>query len=198
MQSGDFAQIADALAGIGWIVIDDFVDAPLCVALRAILVSRELVAARIGHGEGVQLQPLSRGDRTRWIAADTMDVHEHGLMTQLDDLRLALNLALFVGLERIECHYAHYVPGARYGRHIDRFRDNDQRVISCVIYLNSQWPLDAGGELRIHDGDESFDILPSAARAVFFRSERFPHEVLPAKQDRYSIAAWFLRRGAMM
>ncbi len=192
----DHAQIADALADIGWVVIDGFIGMSLCSALRANALRRELAPARVGHGEGTQLQPALRGDRTRWIAADTTDPNERRLLTQLDDLRHALNLALFAGLEQIECHYAHYAPGARYGRHLDRFRENDQRVVSCVIYLNPQWPTDAGGELRIHDGDACFDIPPSGARAVFFRSERFPHEVLPATQDRFSIAVWFLRRAA--
>jgi len=186
--------VVDALAGIGWVVIDDFIDAPLCAALRANAASLDLAPARVGHGKGKQLQPALRGDRTRWISADTVDVHERRLLTRLDDLRNTLNRALFAGLDQVECHYAHYPTGTRYGRHLDRFRDNDKRVISCVIYLNPHWPADAGGELRIHDGDARVDILPEAARAVFFRSERFPHEVLPAKQDRYSIAAWFLRR----
>ncbi len=190
----DHALIAGALAGSGRVVIDDFIDAELCVALRANALSHELVPARVGHGEGTQLQPGLRSDRTRWIESNTTDVHERRLLALLDDLRHALNLALFTGLEQVECHYAHYAPGARYGRHLDRFRDNDQRVISCVIYLNPLWPADAGGELRIHDGENLWDVLPQGARAVLFRSECFPHEVLPATQDRYSIAAWFLRR----
>jgi SM-20-related protein len=34
-------------------------------------------------------------------------------------------------------------------------------------------------------------VLPSFGTIVVFLSEEFPHEVLPAKRDRYSIAGWF-------
>ena len=34
-------------------------------------------------------------------------------------------------------------------------------------------------------------VTPSFGTIVVFLSEEFPHEVLPAKRDRYSIAGWF-------
>ncbi|WP_338057695.1 2OG-Fe(II) oxygenase [Shewanella japonica] len=34
-------------------------------------------------------------------------------------------------------------------------------------------------------------VTPSLGTIVVFLSEEFPHEVLPAKLDRYSIAGWF-------
>ena len=34
-------------------------------------------------------------------------------------------------------------------------------------------------------------VCPAAGTMVIFLSEEFPHEVLPATQDRYSIAGWF-------
>jgi len=34
-------------------------------------------------------------------------------------------------------------------------------------------------------------ITPSLGTIVVFLSEEFPHEVLPAKSDRYSITGWF-------
>ena len=34
-------------------------------------------------------------------------------------------------------------------------------------------------------------ILPEYVRLVIFLSDKFPHEVLPANKDRYSIAGWF-------
>jgi SM-20-related protein len=41
-------------------------------------------------------------------------------------------------------------------------------------------------------GGESFDrVLPCMGRLAVFLSEDFPHEVLPAKRDRYSIAGWY-------
>jgi SM-20-related protein len=34
-------------------------------------------------------------------------------------------------------------------------------------------------------------VVPQMGTLVVFLSERFPHEVLPAHADRYSIAGWF-------
>jgi SM-20-related protein len=59
-----------------------------------------------------------------------------------------------------------------------------------VCYLNSV-PL--GGELVIYDEQDQFllQVQPSQGSLVMFESERFPHEVKPAQDVRYSIAGWF-------
>lgn len=193
----DFERIADALAGPGWIVVDAFIESELATALASEASALVLAPARVGAAVGARHLPELRGDRTHWIDAASASAAQGRLLGVLEALRLALNAALYAGLEDVECHFAHYAPGARYGRHLDRFRDNDRRVVSCVLYLNADWPGEGGGELRLYaDDDERVlaDVAPVAARAVLFLSDRFPHEVLPANRDRYSIAAWFLRR----
>ena len=40
----------------------------------------------------------------------------------------------------------------------------------------------------------SFDVLPRGGTLVVFLSDRFPHEVLPARRERLSLAGWFRRR----
>jgi SM-20-related protein len=189
--------IASALVGPGWIVLDDFLDAPAVEALHAAATATPLVAARVGGGDSASLHPQLRGDRTRWIASDTVQPDEQSLLQRFDALRAALNETLYAGLVEVEAHHALYPPGARYGLHRDRFRDDDRRVVSCVVYLNRDWATDDGGALRLYAdaGDALIDIAPLAGRAVLFLSERFPHEVLPSVRERRSIAAWFLRRG---
>ena len=113
----------------------------------------------------------------------------------MDDLRLALNRALFLGLDGYESHFACYAPGASYQRHLDRFRDDDSRTVSVVIYLNPDWRMEQGGALRLHtDGGAASDIAPEGSRLVLFLSADMPHEVLPATRDRLSLAGWFRRR----
>ena len=111
-----------------------------------------------------------------------------------DQLRPALNRRLLLGLQSFEAHYALYPPGAGYLRHRDRFRDDDARVLSFVGYLNPQWPMDAGGELRLFVDDRIVDVVPRLGRCVLFLSADIEHEVRPARQPRYSIAGWFRRR----
>jgi SM-20-related protein len=116
-------------------------------------------------------------------------------LERLDTLRVALNRRLFLGLGEVEAHYAAYPPGGGYARHRDRFRDSDARVVSLVTYLNEDWNADDGGALRLYFDEEGCDagveVAPSRG-SVCFLSE-LEHEVLPARCERMSIAAWFRR-----
>ena len=52
-----------------------------------------------------------------------------------------------------------------------------------------------GGQLRIYTGGgASVDVLPQGGRLVAFQSDRFEHEVLPARRERMSFTGWFRRR----
>ncbi len=107
-----------------------------------------------------------------------------------------INASLFLGLEDFEGHFALYPPGAYYQKHVDRFRDDDARTVSAVLYLNRDWSVEQGGELRMYFPDErTLDLPPLAGRLVVFLSGEFPeHEVLPASRERLSLTGWFRRR----
>ncbi|MNU05986.1 hypothetical protein D3C72_2509970 [compost metagenome] len=70
-----------------------------------------------------------------------------------------------------------------------------------MFYLNEAWPQDAGGQIRLYlDADcrEFVDVEPEAGTLVLFLSDRFWHEVLPARQQRLSVTGWYRRRGGNM
>src|SRR5690606_38623821 len=107
---------------------------------------------------------------------------------------------LQLGLFDYEAHFAHYAPGALYERHRDTFASDDprpRRVLSTVAYLNEGWEPADGGELLVFDaaGAELARVAPSSGAAVLFLSAEFPHEVRPARRERWSIAGWLRRRG---
>lgn len=191
------AAVASALAGVGWIVLDDWLPPhewqALAQACRGHAVAGGLEPAAIGRGAAHHFAPLLRGDRTRWL--DAVDAADARVLARLDALGAHLNRTLFLGLRRVEAHYALYPPGARYARHRDRFRDDDARVLSAVCYLNADWSADCGGALRMYppDGTAPHDVLPIGGRLVIFRADTIEHEVLPAHRDRLSIAAWLRR-----
>jgi SM-20-related protein len=88
------------------------------------------------------------------------------------------------------------VPAGGFLRHLDRFRDDDRRTVSAVLYLNEGWQPDDGGQLRMFlDGDVEHDVQPIAGSLVVFLSGAIPHEVLPAGRERLSLTGWFRRRG---
>jgi SM-20-related protein len=187
----------ETLADHGVVVIDDFIKAELTSQLLNEATQLPMQAARIGRAEQSTRDTDIRGDHTRWFEAESASAPQRQLLDHFAQLQEHVNRELFAGLVDVQCHYAHYPPGARYDLHRDRFRDDDRRVLSCVVYLNADWLPEHGGDLRLYrdDGSHLMDIEPVAGRAVLFRSEQFPHEVLPATRNRYSVAAWFYRRG---
>ncbi|MCO7521092.1 MULTISPECIES: 2OG-Fe(II) oxygenase [unclassified Pseudomonas] len=191
--------IVDDLAARGWSQQSLFLPAELSRALAAECRRRyaegELNPAGVGRGAAQEIREAIRGDQIQWIDPGESDVCDRYL-EKMDGLRQAINQGLFLGLEDFECHFALYPPGAFYKRHLDRFRDDDRRMVSAVLYLNEGWQADDGGQLRMFlaEGVEH-DVQPLAGSLVVFLSGDVPHEVLPAGRERLSLTGWFRRRG---
>ena len=193
----DTAAAAHALEHAGWCVCPDVLPAAAIAALaaecRTLDARQQLAPARTGRGTTHADRGL-RGDRTRWFDALALSPAQTAYWQALDALRIDLNRALLLGLAELEAHYALYPPGAGYARHRDRFRDDDARVLSSVLYLNADWSEDDGGALRLHLPAGCHDIAPRAGTLALFLSAEIEHEVLPAARERLSIAGWFRRR----
>ena len=72
-------------------------------------------------------------------------------------------------------------------------------MVSTVVYLNQNWGAEDGGELVLYRDDadqEGIKVTPLMGTIVVFLSEEFPHEVLPANRDRFSIAGWYRVNGS--
>ncbi|MCK9801252.1 2OG-Fe(II) oxygenase [Pseudomonas sp. MAFF 302030] len=192
-------RIVDDLAACGWSQQSIFLPEALTLELAAECRKRaaegELAPAAVGRGPSQEIREGIRGDHIQWIEpgqAEACDVY----MGLMDSLREALNRGLFLGLEDFESHFALYPPGAFYLRHVDRFRDDDRRMVSAVIYLNQDWLPEHGGQLRMYLKDEGeYEVVPTGGRLVVFLSGEVPHEVLPATRERLSLTGWFRRRG---
>lgn len=153
-----------------------------------------LKPARVGRGDNQKHLPEVRGDFISWLELPERDA-EQRVLARLDELRAALNRALMTGLEDFQGHFALYPRGAGYARHFDRLVGTDMRAISAALYLNDAWESDDGGQLRLYvGGGASVDVLPQGGRLVAFQSDRFEHEVLPARRERMSFTGWFRRR----
>jgi len=83
----------------------------------------------------------------------------------------ALNRNFYLGIRDYECHYTEYPEGTFYKKHVDRHKSGSARVVSFVLYLNSDWKATDGGQLRIYGEDECYeDILPEAGKLALFLS----------------------------
>ncbi len=194
-------RIANSLATAGWYAGESTFTAELSshLARRARLLAdtHELHSARVGHNAGLRANAQLRSDDTRWLAHEPEDESERDAVASVNALRAHLNEALFLGAQEAELHFARYAPGAFYRTHRDGFRDDDARLVSLVFYLNEDWVDNAGGELVLYADNDSGTVVtrvqPRAGTMVCFLSDRFPHEVLPANRERYSLTGWLRR-----
>ena len=193
-----FSTIIDDLAERGWSLQSAFlahdVTQKLADECRRRYAEGTLAPAGVGRGEDQAVSECIRGDHIHWLEEGQAEVCD-AYLALMDELRQTLNRELFLGLEEFECHFALYPPGAFYQTHLDRFRDDDSRCVTAVIYLNPDWQPADGGELRMHFADgSSLDIPPLAGDLLMFLSGDFPHEVLVTQADRLSLTGWFRRR----
>jgi SM-20-related protein len=187
----------ELLLKAGVAVQDRFLSASECRALIDCAQLRrdrgEFAAARIGTDGRLQHRPEIRGDSICWITEPPQPA-EQALLARLENLRLAMNRTLLLGLFDLELHYAWYPPGTGYARHVDQPLGALQRQVSLVLYLKD-WTPAAGGELRIFDDGGGYrDIAPIGGRLVSFLSSGREHAVLATHRERLSISGWFRTR----
>ncbi len=155
--------------------------------------------ARVGKGGAAVVDDQERGDEVHWLEAGRDGAIDR-LLKRYEALRAAVNVASFAGLFDWEGHFAIYPAGRGYRRHVDRFRDDDRRTLSTVLYLNDSWAPEHGGALEVWSPDAPRDappaavVEPQAGTLVLFWSDRIPHAVATSHRPRWSIAGWFRRR----
>ncbi|MCH8536264.1 MAG: 2OG-Fe(II) oxygenase [Alkalimonas sp.] len=173
----------------GLVVLPQFLPADLVSSLhQEIQHQARLQPAAIGRAATLQLAHDIRRDKTCWLEGNS--IAQQLYMQQLNAILAQFNRHFFLGLTGYECHFAHYQPGDFYRTHLDAFSDQASRRVTSVCYLND---VEQGGELVVYDAQhQPYLVLPPrAGTLILFESSRFPHEVKPTAQHRYSIAGWF-------
>ena len=184
----------------GWSVAADFLPQETVAQLASETLrfrqNSSLRPAGIGKGQERTVNAGIRGDFILWLEQPGLTGAQRDYLARLEELRMATNASLQLGLFEFEGHLAVYPPGAFYHKHIDRFQNDSQRVLSCILYLNADWNEADGGQLRLYlDDDNHIDVLPRAGTLVTFLSEHSWHEVLLATRERMSVSGWFKSRG---
>lgn len=185
-------KITDALVDRGYIVLEKALSKTLTEGLFSRLRGLGALSdAKVGRGAERQKIQAIRSDKTLWLEGE--EESEKAYLSWMESLRQVLNQSLYMGLADYESHFAHYEEGAFYQKHVDVLRGSNKRLLTTVFYLTEDWQEGDGGELVIYDKAESVleKVPPRSGVMVIFLSDKFPHEVLPCKKDRYSIAGWF-------
>jgi SM-20-related protein len=206
--STNFEELVDHVAEHGFCVINDFLPEATVTALaneaQTLKQTEVMQVAGIGR-EHLNVNKEIRGDSIYWLNEDEATAAQQSYFEQMESLRLNLNRHLYLGLFGLESHLAVYPEGGFYKKHLDCFASQNpqkpQRKISCIVYLNHDWHMQDGGQLKLYlnetdesDKYKSILISPLAGRAVIFLSDTFYHEVMPTYKERISLTGWFLSR----
>ena len=190
-----FGAIADDIERQGYSIRPAALPDDIAASLYACsqrLAAGSYMDAGVGRGTGFVRTEFVRTDGICWINDGWEGAGPW--LNWTAGLQRVLNQRLFLGLFSFESHFAHYPPGAYYKRHYDAFRGEANRVLSVVTYLNPGWGGADGGELVLYavaSDRDGIKVVPLYGTIVVFLSEQFPHEVLPAARDRYSVAGWY-------
>jgi SM-20-related protein len=181
----------------GCLVVDDFLtedEVSLSVDLLSSLRKEaQMKRAGIGKGSQFQINDEQRGDYIFWLHPQGDRSVERLYFDRMEEVRMALNRSFFFGIQSLEAHLALYPKGGFYKKHSDQHHTGSRRVVSSVLYLNTNWESAYGGHLIIDLEDGSTrTIEPKGGRMVLFLSHLL-HEVQTTLEDRMSITGWLLR-----
>jgi SM-20-related protein len=172
----------------------DFLSKPLSTNLKKNLAelysSNQLQDAGTGQHSTVAHNKSFRSDIIYWLDRKHNNIHENSFFDLMDEFVRHLNATCYTGITGYEFHYTLYEKGSFYKKHLDRFRDNDSRQYSMIMYLNNDWQENDGGELCIHHDNRVENISPLGGKSVFFKSSELEHEVLISNKPRMSITGW--------
>ena len=176
-----------------WAISEEIFNKEFCRSLVSECQRRQAAGefhkASIGHQATKTVDEEIRGDFIGWLQ------ETHPMLENLELLRQSLNQFFFLGLKRVETHFAFYPPGAGYEKHIDNPRGRSHRKITFVLYLNENWQKSEGGELSLFDpaneNERIAQVEPTLGKLILFRSELFPHQVEKSFSERLSLTGWF-------
>ncbi len=175
-------------------IAEDFLSKPLALHLKKNLTdlyaNHQLRSAGTGNDTAVVHNKLMRSDIIYWLDRKHNNQYENEFFDLMDSFVSHLNSTCYTGITGYEFHYALYETGSFYKKHLDQFRNNDSRQYSMIMYLNTDWQQNDGGELCIHHKDSLQNITPVNGKSVFFKSSELEHEVLLTNKPRMSITGW--------
>jgi SM-20-related protein len=179
-------------------IADHFLSAELSASLQQNIQQlqhdKQMKYAGIGNEAIADAAQQMRGDKICWLDKKNNNVGEQEFLVKVECFIDHLNKTCYTGINDYEFHYAVYEEGSAYKRHKDQFRTDNKRKYSLICYLNEDWKEADGGQLIIYQNDTVQSILPTAQKAVFFKSAEMEHEVLISHKSRMSVTGWLKQR----
>lgn len=196
LEKNQFEELIQGLIDNSYGCCNDFMSPAVITGLLAnahrLADLGNMKASGLGSKVDFQIDKNIRGDKIKWIEANSTDSFELIYLKKIEKFISYLNKTCFTAIKSYESHYATYEKNSFYKRHIDQFRSEKGRKFSIVLYLNENWKDEDGGMLSLYpEARPQKDISPVGGRMVFFRSDEMEHEVRASTtRERTSIAGW--------
>ena len=191
-----YRKIADDLALKAFSITENFLSIDQVESILSINeFNNSLLAfkkAGIGKSDQLRVVESVRSDYIHWVDLRKMPEQLNFYVSKLKSLSQFFNEYLFLSLKDLEIHLTSFPVGSFYKRHLDQFRQENNRKISIILYLNKAWQPTNGGQLRIYFEGGMEDVFPTAGKLVCMRSDIIEHEVLPSSRERLSVTGWML------
>ncbi len=194
------SSVVEGLVTRGWVCLDGFLEETEARELAAESLeaweSGDFRQAGVGRGAERVVREDIRRDHVLWLDPETAGPAAAKYLALLEELRMAINRELFLGLFEYEGHFAVYPSGAFYKAHLDRHKGTADRVVTAILYLNDGWQPEHGGRLKIwtepgkQDGPCEY-VEPRLGTLVVFLAGEYWHEVEVARETRMSVTGWF-------
>jgi len=214
--SASIARTADAdwlSLNVGVSVIDDVVEREIVARARI-----ELDELEMAGDVKPSKDPCNVGARSVWLHFESEEEARRlppalrelckclaGLPVALENVqRLEPGIAALSLRVHPHIMAATYRKGTEYHCHKDSYDGEDnQRVLTVLLYLNPNWQPGDGGELRIFgtlqeagrrtlDKGSYVDIAPLCGRLVMFRSRDVWHAVREPREKRWALTLWVM------
>lgn len=174
-------------------IIDNIINKKIYMSIKNCfsLYREQLKFNQSGIGSKGEHRLDIRQDKILWL--DKKNENEKEIHHYLNDVREKLNKWCWLSLKDYEAHFALYLPGQGYKKHIDVIKGKEnKRKVSMILYLNDNWEDGDGGDLILYTNHGEEKVNPIGGRSVFFQSEELYHEVQPNFKERLSLTCWFL------
>ncbi len=185
----------DQLAENDYVIIDDFISEELfgivSIYFSARLAEDDLAKAGIGALGTYTVDKQIRGDYVYWLD-ESRDMALQPFFAQMNEFVSKVKRFCFLSISDVECHLAYYPTGSFYKRHVDQFKERNNRILSFVLYLNPNWKEEHEGELVIYKDEKTIKVAPIKSRLILFKSAGLEHEVALTHNERFSLTGWML------
>ncbi|KAK9851674.1 hypothetical protein WJX84_007705 [Apatococcus fuscideae] len=194
-------EVCEALQHRGYAVVEDVFDATWCSRLRGeIEALRRAGALHLNSTHLVRGNKQERLEKANIWEAELMQEHIRQacpLLAQINaDTTLQTMLSLFhpslrLTSQAIKLQYNAVGQGGCFPIHTDSDEAVDARRVTAIFYLNPDWELRHGGQLRLYPfPDQPVDIAPREGTLVLFPACSMLHRVLPSERARYCFTVW--------